>query len=87
MKKYRSRPAAAKKCGFSKDILDTIGSLSSTKGGKDARKAAGADEEFTRQEKRFLQKAVEEIIVRAALVAFDDRQRLPRITMADLPSF
>ena len=86
-KKYRSRPAAAKKCGISKDILDTIGSLSSTKGGKDARKAAGADEEFTRQEKRFLQKAVEEIIIRAALVAFDDRQRLPRITMADLPSF
>ena len=84
--KYGGRPAAAKKCGISKDILDTIGRLSATKGGDDARKAAGADEEFTRQEKRFLKKAIEEIIIRAALVAFDDRQNHPRITMADLPS-
>ena len=84
--KYGGRPAAAKKCGISKDVLDTIGRLSATKGGDDARKAAGADEEFTRREKRFLKEAIEEIIIRAAQVAFDDRQSLPRITMADLPS-
>ena len=84
--KYGGRPAAAKKCGISKDVLDTIGRLSATKGGDDARKAAGADEEFTRQEKRFLNQAVEEIIVRTAQVAADDSQLHPQITMADLPS-
>ncbi len=83
--KYGALSAAAKKCGISRKVLETIKRLSSTKGGNDARKAAGVDEEFTRQEKRFLKKAVEEIIIRAALVAFDDRQRHPQITMADLP--
>ena len=84
--KYGSLSEAAKKCGVSRKALETIKRLSSTKGGKDARKAAAADEEFTRREKRFLKEAVEEIIIRAAQVAFDDSQSLPKITMADLPS-
>ncbi len=85
-KKYGSFSEAAKACGISRKVFETVKRLSSTKGGKDARKAAGADEEFTRQEKRFLKEAVEEIIIRAAQVAFDDSQSLPQITMADLPS-
>ena len=83
--KYGSLSAAANKCGISRKILETIKRLSSTKGGKDARKAAGADKEFTSEEKRFLNQAVEEIIIRAAQVAADDSQRHPQITMADLP--
>ena len=84
--KYGGRPAAARKCGISKPVLDTIGRLTSTKGGEDARKAIGADDEFTSQEKRFLKEAVEEIIIRVAQVAADGRQRCPQITMKDLPS-
>ena len=84
--KYGSLSEAAKKCGVSKNVLVKIRALSSTKGGEDARKAAGADKEFTRKEKRFLNQAVEEIIIRVAQVAADDSQRLPQITMKDLPS-
>ena len=83
--KYGSLSAAATKCGISRKVLETIKRLSSTKGGKDARKAAGADQEFTRQEKRFMKEAVEEVIIRTAQMAFDDSQILPQITMADLP--
>ncbi len=84
-KKYEGLPEAAKQCGVSRKVLETIKKLSSTKGGEDARKAEGADVEFTGQEKRFLKEAVEEIIIRAAQVAADDSQRLPQITMAKLP--
>lgn len=83
--KYGSFSEAARKCGVSRNVLVKIRSLSSTKGGEDARKAAGTDREFTNEEKRFLQEAVEEIIIRAAQVAADDSQRHPPITMADLP--
>jgi len=84
--KYGGRPAAARKCGISKSVLDTIGRLASTKGGEDARKAIGADDEFTRQEKQFLKESVRKLIIRAAQVAADESQRHPQITMADLPS-
>ncbi len=83
--KYGSLSEAARKCGVSKNVLVKIRSLSSTKGGEDARKAAGADRGFTNEEKRFLKEAVEEIVIRAAQVAADDSQRHPRITMAALP--
>lgn len=82
--KYGSRKEAARKCGVSKKVLDRIATLATNKGGEDARKAAGADYEFTRQEKRFLNQAVMEIILRAAQVAADDSQPLPQITMVEL---
>ena len=84
--KYGSLSAAAKACGISRNVLKEIKKLSSNKGGEDSRKAEGFDEEFTKQEKRFLNRALKEIIIRAAQVAADDSQRLPQITMADLPS-
>ena len=86
-KKYGDLSAAAKECGISRNVLKEIKKLSSNKGGKDSRKAEGFDDDFTRQEKRFLNLALPEIIIRAAQVAADDSQRLPQITMADLPSF
>ena len=85
-KKYRGRPSAAMKCGVSKKIFNKIATLASEKGGDDARKAKGADDEFTDQERRFLNRALKAIIIRAAQVAADDSQRHPQITMADLPS-
>ena len=85
--KYGNLSAAAKKCGVSNNVLVKIRSLSSKKGGVDeARKAIGADDEFTNQERRFLKTALRKIIIRAAQVAADDSQRQPQITMADLPS-
>lgn len=84
--KYGDLTEAAKKCGISRNVLKAIKKLSSTKGGEDARKAAGSDDEFTRQEKRFLNQAVREVILRAAQVAADDSQRFPQITLADPPS-
>ena len=84
-KKYGGRCAAAKACGVCKKVLDTIGTLTSEKGGEEARKAEGADKEFSNQERRFLNRALEEIIIRAAQVAADASQSHPQITMADLP--
>ena len=84
-KKYGDLSAAAKECGISRNVLKEIKKLSSNKGGEDSRKAGGFDDEFTRQEKRFLNRALKEIIIRAAQVAADDSQCLPQITMADLP--
>jgi len=83
--KYGGRKNAARKCGVSEEVLNEIGRLSSTKGGEDARKAAGADDEYTDQERRFLIQAVTDVIFRAAQVAADDSQSLPQITLADLP--
>ena len=83
--KYGSIPEAARQCGISKRVLFKISELAATKGGKEARKAEGFDVEFTRQEKRFLDGALKEIIIRAAQVAADGSQRQPQITMADLP--
>lgn len=83
--KYGGRKEAARKCGISKKVLDKIATLATDKGGADARKAAGADDEYTNEEKRFLNQAVIEVIIRAAQVAADDSQRHPQITMADLP--
>ncbi len=85
-KKYGGRSAAAQACGVSKKILDRIATLTSEKGGEVARKARGADHEFTDQERRFLREALKKIIIRAAQVAADDSQNIPQITMADLPS-
>lgn len=83
--KYGDLPAAAKACGISKSVLKEVKALSSYKGGEDSRKADGFDVEFTREEKRFLKRALKEIIIRTAQVAADDSQRQPLITMAELP--
>lgn len=84
-KEYGGRAGAAKKCDVSGNVLGKIATLASEKGGEGARKAVGADHEFTNAERRFLKKAVAEVIIRAAQVAADDSQPLSQITMADLP--
>ena len=83
--KYGDRVAAAKKCRVSMNVIKKIATLASIKGGEDARKAEGSDDDFTTQEKQFLKKAIAEFIFRAAQVAADDTQPLPKITMSNLP--
>ena len=84
--KFQSRQNAARKCRIDVKILHTIGELTDKKGGDEARKAKGSGKDLTRQEKRFLKKAIEEIIFRAAQVAADETQCLPKITLSGLPS-
>ena len=71
-----AREPAASHYGVDETVLDTLGELSSTKGG------VGAS---TSEETRFLEEAVKAIIRRAAEVAHDPNARRPPITMSDLP--
>lgn len=82
--KYGNLHAAAKGYGISRSVLEEVKKLSSYKGGEDARKVDGFDVEYTSEEERFLDRALKEIIIRAAQVAADDCQHLPLITKADL---
>ena len=86
--RYQGRRNAAKTCRVDVAILHTIGKLTEEKGGTEARKAKGAerDLDLTRQEKQFLEQAIEKIIFRVAQVAADENQCLPKITLSDLPS-
>ena len=65
-------------------VLESVGELSSKKGGSVARKAEGRADAFTREEARFLEAAVTAFTRRAAEKAADPSGNLPVITMADL---
>ncbi len=80
----KARDEAAAKNRIHEDVLDKIGHLSAM-GGPIGRK--GGTVSLTEQEKGWLRESVKKIIYRAAQVAADDSQRLPQITMADLPKF
>ena len=56
------RKAAAKKYGIRLEVLDKIGRLSSGKGGQQARKASGTNNNLTAQDRRFLEKEIKAII-------------------------
>ena len=65
------RKAAAKKYGFEFKVLDEVGRLCACKGGAEARKAQGVDQDLNGQERQFLEEVVKAIIMRAAEVARD----------------
>ena len=83
--KGRQRSAASKHFCIHLDVLKTLGELTAEKGGSEARKAKGIGKEFTVQEQQWINEAIKAIIRRAAEVAYDHRQTLPQITLADLP--
>ena len=83
---YKPRKAAAQKYQIDEAVLNNIGDLSSEKGGQAARKAVGVDKEFTNEERVFLEKAIERIILRTAEKAHSPDNDLPMITMSDLPA-
>lgn len=66
-------------------VLNSVGELSSTKGGDEARKAQGCGDPFTKKEISFLEAAITEFIRRTAEKAADPNRALPCITMANLP--
>ena len=71
---------------FSNQVRGTIGRLSSEKGGRQARKAAGKDKDLTDRDRRFLDEAIKAIVRRAAERAHDPNAVLPQIKMSDLPA-
>ena len=71
---------------FSSRVRDTIRHLSSGKGGRQARKAAGKDKDLTAQDRRFLDEAIKALIRRTAERAHDPDGDLPLISMSDLPA-
>ena len=56
--KTNSRKVAAETYGVKLEVLKKIGHLSSEKGGQQARKAVGKDEDLTTQDRRFLEEAI-----------------------------
>ena len=71
---------------ISKKVLNKVSQLSSTKGGLEARKRIGIDNDLTEQERRFLEETVVKMIYRAAEKANDPTKNLSQITLSDLPS-
>ena len=82
--KKNSRKVAAETYGIKLEVLKKIGHLSSEKGGQQARKAVGKDEDLTTQDRRFLEEAIKAVIRRAAERAHDPDRALPEISMSDL---
>ena len=80
--KYKRRKVA-RQLRIDPDVLYRIGELSSTKGGRDARKAEGLLQPLTPEEERFLESVVPTIIQRIAEVAADPEQSHRMIALAD----
>ena len=66
------RKKAAEKYGIELEVLTKIGFLSSDKGGQQARKKSGTNNNLTAQDRRFLEEAIKAIIRRAAEKAYVD---------------
>ena len=65
--------------GIKPEVLDKIGYLSSERGGQQARKAEGKDNDLTAQDRRFLKQAIKTIIRRVAEKAGGTSKDLPEI--------
>ena len=79
------RRAIPSKFGIEFTVADTLGRLSSKKGGAEARKDGGRSHEFTANERNWIEQAAKRIIRRAAEVAHDPAAAASQITMGDLP--
>ena len=83
-KKISKRQAAAQERGIAKHVLNKIGELADTKGGKEARKGKGVGEDFSAAERRFLEHSVK-VIIRRMAESPASSGTLPMISMSDLP--
>jgi hypothetical protein len=79
------RNDAARRYSTDKRVLNNLGDIAASKGGSEARKAKGAEAEFTATERDRLDKAIKRLIWRAAEVAGNPSASLQQIKMADLP--
>ncbi len=85
-KPSKKRKAATAKYAIDEWVLSKIGHLSSTKGGKYARKQEGTDQPLSPKQRDFLEQAVKTIIRRAAEREHMPEGNLPTISQSDLPS-
>ena len=81
----KRRRITAERYKISQPVLSKLGELTTNKGGLEARKAGGADEEFTVQERQWIEATIKAIIRRAAEVAHGPGHKLQQITFAGLP--
>jgi hypothetical protein len=79
------RSEAVKRYKVSDAVLGKLGNLTSNKGGKDARKGAGATVEFTGSERAWIEQAVKLLIKRVGEEAANPDGPHTLITMAELP--
>lgn len=77
------RKAVAQKYQIDKTVLNKVGELSTKKGGQGARKAIGSDKDFTKQERVFLEQAIERIIRRVAEKAHNPNNTFQKITSSE----
>ena len=84
--KFSGRRQAARACNIDLPVINKIGCLTTKKGGPQARKAEGTDNELSSQEASFLTQAIAQLIMRLAHVAADANHELPQITFSDLPA-
>ena len=84
-KKNHSREVAAETYGITLEVLSKIGHLSSEKGGQQARKASGTNNNLTAQDRRFLEEAIKAIIRRAAEKAYAPNSDFPEISLSAFP--
>lgn len=80
------RKAAAEKFDIDVDVLNEIGRLSSTRGDTDARKREGVSKSLSLKERRFLDRAIREIIRRVAERSNSPDTQLRKISMSCLPA-
>jgi hypothetical protein len=74
------------KFGIEVTVANTLGDLTSEKGGAEARKDDGRSHEFTANERIWIEQATKRMIRRAAEVAHDPDAAASQITMGDLPT-
>jgi hypothetical protein len=84
--RYGNRTAAAQQLGFEAQVLSKLGELTSTKGGAEARKAAGTAADYTPTERDWIERAVKRLIERAGEYAHDPSATRPQITLNDFPT-
>lgn len=80
-----SRSRAARQYSIHKQLLDKLGKLTASKGGKEARKAEGAGAEFTQAEREWIESVTVKLIRRLGEHAAG-RTPLPLLSLADLPA-
>lgn len=85
-KKFGGRPAAGRVLSVSHKLLKKISRLSSTKGGRDARKGEGAYTPLTESERLFLENATNRIIRRYAEFLGRPTHNFPIISRSDITS-
>jgi hypothetical protein len=79
------RTAIQGKFGIEVTVTDMLGDLSSERGGTEARKAEGRSNEYTANQRNWIEQATKRMIRRAAEVAHDPAVAASQIAMSDLP--